>query len=381
MTSTDTITTATAHDVVLTKPAQRRLREKAMMGNLTALLASTNNKSLAISGWTLEQREDQPWTVVDNPPTDDTPYTYSLHVVVNYNGTKTPDTYALKSIVNTLAIKSHQPSFGSWEVSKLDGEDYTAPADNTDAGTTDDMIGYADVDMPEDFSDYFGHLFGLDAHVSRVRKAIDAAINSNWSNRFHAALVGPPGCGKSDICESLRNALGHDAVMKLDATATTAAGAIKELAEREILPRVIVIEEIEKAPEAAMSFLLGVLDQRSEIRKTTARGTIQRDTKLLAIATVNDVDLFRKLQAGALASRFPNTVFFKRPSRETLSLILTREVGKVNGNTKWINPTLDYAQDHKIDDPRRVISLCLCGADSWLDGSYAAELDATAEPE
>jgi hypothetical protein len=378
---TSTETTATAHDVVLTKPAQRRLREKAMMGNLTALLAATNNKSLAISGWKLEAREDQSWSVIDNPPTDETPYTYHLHVIVNYTGSKAPDTYALKSIVNSLALKSHQPSFGSWEVSELDGEEYTRPEFDSDTPTTDDMIGYADVDMPDDFSSYFSHLFGLDAHVSRVRKAIDAAMISGYRNRFHAALVGPPGCGKSDICESLRNALGHDAVMKLDATATTAAGAIKELSEREILPRIIVIEEIEKAPEAAMSFLLGVLDQRSEIRKTTARGTIQRDTKLLAIATVNDVALFRKLQAGALASRFPNTVFFKRPTRETLSLILTREVAKVDGNTKWIDPTLDYAEDHGIDDPRRVISLCLCGADAWLDGSYAKELDATSEPE
>jgi hypothetical protein len=381
VTSTETTATATAHDVVLTKPAQRRLREKAMMGNLTALVAATNNKSLAVSGWTLEAREDQPWTVVDNPPTDETPYTYNLHVVVTYTGSKTPDAYALKSIVNSLALKSHQPSFGSWEVTELDGDEYTRPEFDNDTPTTDDMIGYADVDMPEDFSSYFSHLFGLDAHVSRVRKAIDAAMISGYRNRFHAALVGPPGCGKSDICESLRNALGYDAVMKLDATATTAAGAIKELSEREILPRIIVIEEIEKAPEAAMSFLLGVLDQRSEIRKTTARGTIQRDTKLLAIATVNDVALFRKLQAGALASRFPNTIFFKRPSRETLSLILTREVAKVDGDAKWINPTLDYAEDHGIDDPRRVISLCLCGADAWLDGTYAKELDATSEPE
>jgi MoxR-like ATPase len=255
------------------------------------------------------------------------------------------------------------------------------PDDDDGVGTTDDLIGYSDVNIPDDWDDSFQHLYGLDSHIQRVRTALEAGVNSGWRNRFHAALIGPPGCGKSDICESLKQALGEDAVMKLDATATTAAGAIKELSEREILPRVIVIEEIEKAPEASMSFLLGVLDQRSEIRKVTARQTVQRDTKLLAFATVNDVALFRKLQAGALASRFPNTIFFQRPTRETLALILTREVAKIEGNAEWIGPTLDYCADRDITDPRKVISLCLCGMDGWLDGTYAKMLDDTSEDE
>lgn len=374
------------HILTLTKDAKRSLRGNVIEGNMTALLASVNNKSLAISGWTLDVHMDAEtgciWNRTDNL-SGDYQYTYSAYILVRFSREdgKTPDGNALRSIANTVAIRCSQPSFGSWTLATVDDDEYAAPGEDEIPATTDDMIGYAEVAMPDDFTSYFGHLYGLDAHISRVRSALDAGISSGWRNRFHAALVGPPGCGKSDICESIKAALGDDAVMKLDATATTAAGAIKELSEREILPRVIVIEEIEKAPEAAMTFLLGVLDQRSEIRKTTARGTIQRDTKLFAIATVNDVALFRKLQAGALASRFPNTVFFKRPSRETLALILTREVGKVNGDSAWINPTLDYCDDHGITDPRRVISLCLCGGAAWLTGEYAKMLDETSEPE
>jgi MoxR-like ATPase len=167
--------------------------------------------------------------------------------------------------------------------------------------------------------------------------------------------------------------------MEYDATATTAAGAIKDLSERDILPRILIVEEIEKADEKALAFLLGLMDMRGEIRKTTARTTIQRNTKLLVIATINNVELFKKLNAGALASRFSNKIGFSRPSRDQLAMILTREVEKLgdNGDERWIKPTLDYCEDNAITDPRQVISLALCGREGWLDGSYATMLAET----
>jgi MoxR-like ATPase len=166
--------------------------------------------------------------------------------------------------------------------------------------------------------------------------------------------------------------------MEFDATATTAAGAIKELAEREILPRVLVVEEIEKADEKSLAFLLALCDLRGEIRKTTARATIQRDTKLLVIATVNNVELFQKLQAGALASRFANKIGFSRPSREQLAMILEREVSKIDGDSRWIKPALDYCEERDITDPRQVIALCLCGRDMLITGEYQEMLKDTA---
>jgi energy-coupling factor transporter ATP-binding protein EcfA2 len=249
--------------------------------------------------------------------------------------------------------------------------------DDVSANINSDMIGYMDVAIPENWEEHFSHLFGRDAHIGRIRGAIEAGIASDFNNRFHCALVGPPGCGKSDICRSLQRALGEEAVMEYDATAMTGAGAIKDLAEREILPRILVVEEIEKADEKSLSFLLGLMDMRGEIRKTTARTKIQRDTKLLVIATVNNLDQFKKLNAGALYSRFANKLGFSRPSREQLAMILTREVTKIHGDSEWIKPTLDYCEDHNITDPRQVISLALCGRDGWLDGTYAAMLEET----
>lgn len=366
------------HTVVLEKPALRQLRDKVIASNLTALLASVNNKSLTVRGWTLEPQYEgnMAWNREDGI---DEGYVYRMYVAVNFSREDghAPGKTELQGIVRTMALRSVQPAFGKWTVRSVDEDVYVPLAEDDIANVVTDDIGYTETDIPEDWDDYFGHLFGLTSHIKRVRKALEAGINSEWRNRFHCALVGPPGCGKSDICRSIKDALGEDAVIEFDGTATTAAGAIKELAEREILPRVIVIEEIEKAPEATMQFLLGVLDLRAEIRKTTARATIQRNTKLFCIATVNNVDLFHKLQAGALASRFTNEIHFSRPTRETLSLILTREVSKVDGNPAWIGPALDYCDTHSITDPRQVIAIALCGGDDLLTGEYQKMLDDT----
>jgi hypothetical protein len=366
------------HTVEFEKPAQRQLRDKVIANNLTALLASTNNKSLAVRGWTVNaEYNDSPcWDRKDNP--NDDGYVYTLFVRVDFTREDghAPGKTELAAIVRTMATRASQPAFGKWTLARVDSDGYVAVAeDDLDANIGD--IGYTETDIPEDWDAYFSHLFGLNSHIRRVRKALEAGMSSNWANRFHCALIGPPGCGKSDIARSIQAALGEDAVIEFDGTATTAAGAIKELAELEILPRIIVIEEIEKAPEATMQFLLGVLDLRAEIRKTTARGSIQRNTKLFCIATVNNNELFEKLQAGALASRFTNKIHFDRPTRETLSLILTREIAKVDGSEKWIAPTLDYCDEHGITDPRQVIAIALCGGDDLLTGEYQAMLDET----
>ena len=376
------------HEVKFAKPAKRALQDKVINGNFTALFASINTKSMTVRGWNAETHlckvnfeTGGPTFYMQNPNADEYIYEAFAKVTFTREDGKKPTPNELPSYLATLARRAITPQYGKWTLALVDGQPYTMPSDDEDVSMNinADLIGYVDVEMPDDFESYFSHLFGRDAHVARIKGAIEAAIMSDFSNRFHAALAGPPGCGKSDICRSLQKALGADAVMEYDATATTAAGAIKDLAEREILPRILIVEEIEKADEKALAFLLGLMDMRAEIRKTTARATIQRDTKLLVIATVNNIELFKKLNAGALASRFANKIGFSRPSRDQLAMILTREVGKLgdNGDERWIKPTLDYCEDHGITDPRQVISLALCGREGWLDGSYAEMLSET----
>ena len=177
--------------------------------------------------------------------------------------------------------------------------------------------------------------------------------------------------------------MGEDAVLEFDATSTTMAGAQKELTNRLIQPRLLVVEEIEKQLPNALNYLLSVLDIRQGVNKVTNRGRVVSETQMLAIATVNDYDLFLSMMSGALASRFSNRVHFRRPTRETLSKILAREIATVGGDRRWISPTLDYAfsQVPPISDPREILAICLCGRDGLIDGSYQEMLKATQEPD
>jgi hypothetical protein len=374
------------HNLVFFKASKRALRDDVINDNFTGLFTSILTKSITVRGWSVTtsvqgDEEGATFYVREDSDQEGFKYEYRAYALLTFKRAdgNTPNPGELDSFLRTLHGRAAQQAFGAWTLADLDGKTYEVPDDDdVSRNINADQIGYTEVSIPENWETYFSHLFGLDPQIAVVRAAIEAGIASGFNNRFHVALAGKPGCGKSDICRSLQAALGEEAVMEYDATAMTGAGAIKDLAEKEILPRVMVIEEIEKADEKSLQFLLGLMDTRGEIRKTTARTKIQRDTKLLVIATVNNYEKFKSMNAGALESRFSNKVGFKRPARDLLARILTREVGKINGNTEWIIPTLDYADDHGISDPRQVISLCLCGRDGWLDGTYAKTLAATA---
>lgn len=375
------------HKLTLAKLAERQLREDVITKNIDRLLASVNNRSLEISGWRIKSSLRGTGSNGYNTPKSwqqfsaygggvNWRYEIYLDVVYSRDDDKKPDSNSFASICRTVNTRAAQPNTGRWTLSKVDDQEYVPPDDNA-IPLSGDFLGYTEVDIPDEFESNFNHLFGLDAHIARIRRALEAGMQSGWMNRYHCALIGPPGCGKSDICQTIKRTLGEEAVLEFDATATTAAGAIKELAEREILPRVLIVEEIEKSDEKALAFLLAVLDLRAEIRKTTARATIQRDTKLFAIATVNNHELFGKIQAGALSSRFANQIWFRRPNRDQLRMILQREITKISGDFAWMDPALDYCEKNNITDPRRVSALCLCGREMLITGEYQKMLEET----
>jgi len=370
-------------ELVLHKSAERALRGNIIDGQVIKLTSSVQTKSLSVKGWsvTLNPQEDYSLQTHNWRQTYDDKgnYLFLMYAKLVYvSDTQSYDKDDLRRILTTFAKRAIQPNYGGWLLATVNGDEYQMPADSEPGvGTTADMKEYAPIEIPEDWDTYFSHLYGLNSHIALVRSALEAGIESKWENRFHAVLTGPPGCGKSDICRSLKAALGDDAVMEFDATSTTAAGAIKEITEREILPRVMVVEEIEKADSSSLQWLLGLADLRAEIRKTTARDVIQRSTKMLVICTVNNYELFESMQAGALESRMTNKIGFGRPSRETLAMILNREIEKINGDPDWIKPTLDYCEEIDTDDPRQVIAICLCGREKLLTGEYQAMLQAT----
>jgi hypothetical protein len=219
---------------------------------------------------------------------------------------------------------------------------------------------------------HFDHIYERESQISVIESSLMAFATSHLHNRFHCCLWGEPACGKTEILRSFSKMLGPEMVLELDATSTTKAGAERILLESEILPPVLLVEEIEKTDDASLRWLLGVLDHRGEIRKTThTRGMRQRSIKMLCLATVNDMPLFKRVMDGALASRFSQKVYCPRPSKQVLRLILEREVLRVDGDPDWIQPAIDWCVDMEgTNDPRRVTTVCLSGQDKLLTGEY-----------
>src|SRR5215472_12755770 len=378
--------------VKVSKDAKRELNERIMLSQLTEVMAKTINPARIKAGWNIEivkpTEYSRIYTREYNYNDRDKPlYSYYVTFRIECKPDKerpNAETEFL-SIVKTLEQKIKFPA--QWEIATVNGEDWQAKKAAV-AKTKEDNdnldIGYLHLEIPEDFEVNFDHLYGLEAHISRVKRAIEGTIETGWKKRLHCALIGPPGCAKSDICSSLKAALGPENVLEFDATSTTMAGAQKELADRvdsgQDLPRVLLVEEIEKADEKSLAWLLSLMDLRGEIRKTTARGKINTDTKMICIATVNDVPTFKKIAFGALYSRFSNKVYFRRPDRELLGRILKREVDAIDGKDEWIVPTLDLAEEIMTTDPREVISLLLCGRDALLTGEFQKEYLYTALP-
>jgi ATPase family associated with various cellular activities (AAA) len=371
-----------SHQIVLTKDSQRNLNAKSLDNNIGHILG-VNTKTLAARGWAVRTDAFGPHGQFrQNVLLDDSPNEYrnELFFIALYEGENAPTKSEIRAIAKTMNTRGRNPVGGRWKVTSIDDQAYTV-ADEGEVLSVKDFIAYAEYELPEDFESRFDHLYGLDSHIGRIKGTLEIAQTSQFVNRYHIALIGPPGCGKSDICETLAEMLGEDSVMKFDATVTTAAGAIKQLDEADILPRILVVEEIEKVNGEALSFLLALMDMRGEIRKTTARKSIVKDTKILVIATVNNHELFDGMLAGALSSRFSNKLWFHRPPEEVIRRILTREVMKLDGDEEWIQPVIEYAREKNVNDPRMITALCLCGRDGWLDGSFVKMLADTDKPQ
>lgn len=361
------------HTVKVTKLAQRKLRENVVDKDTLKLVEEVNSQTQRNNGWivtscSVDRQES-------SDPEFEWEYVHTLSVDHSHP-TRTPEVTELDNILRKIAAKAPQPQFGRWMLSSVDDEAYN-PHVSVEGSEDDEEFGYTAVSMPEDIDSYFAHLYGLDSQIARVRLALNLAIDTQWRERKHCVLYGPPGCGKSDVSLSLKDALGDEAVWSIDATAMTGAGVIKELTEREVLPRVLVVEEIEKANEEALRFFLGLLDQRGEVRKVTARGNLQRETKMFAIVTVNDMDKFRTLLAGALSSRCKNEIAFDRPSRDVMRKVLERDVKRMNGDLAWIEPALDFCEEMGFEDVREVQTHCLCGRELLLTGEYQEMVRAT----
>jgi len=337
---------------------------------------------------TKETPSDGRYTVVGSPSDG---WVYSVDVIVECRPKSIRRTLPVEAenIIAALNAKAKLPA-NRFRVAKVDGRPYVEAEATAITSDPNEELGYAPFDLPDEHAGdcprdergdivaghrcwlmNFGHLYGLEDFQDIIRSVLELAVMSDWKDRVNIALIGPPACGKTELCKAVKSAVGDESVLEYDATSTSMAGAQEQLGQLEELPRVLVLEEIEKAPESALPWLLSVLDLRGEVRKKTTRSDIAKSVHMVGICTVNDESKFKAVASGALASRFSMPLYFTRPPREILWKILKREVDKIGGSVEWIDPALDFAEELDRDktgliDPRKLIAICLTGRERLL---------------
>lgn len=349
------------YELTLLKPAARQIAEEVLRRQLTYIV------DRALSGG----RERQGWATAGrisfSKGEGETGWLYKSKIKFRRTARRVPaETEQRQFDYIKDVIVSRSASSQGWELEGAEKKEYaTVKA------------------MPPKKTDDFADIYGREPHIGIIEAAINTAVSSNFMIRNHCVLYGPPGTGKSRLMEAIiAKCGGPDAVVRFDATSLTQAGAEEEIIAAAKVPRFMFLEEAEKTHPDNLRWMIPVLDQRGELIKTNARvGTIRKEAKILTIATVNDMDLFKGVLAGALASRFIIKLFCPPPDRKTLTKILEKELRQIpNAKPEWIEPALDYCDKYGITDPRDIIGVCTTGQDRLIDGSYQKWLDAVREP-
>lgn len=361
------------HELILTKTADVNLNVGKMKKQIKYILDRGMASNRRSKGWDAKVVAGD-WVYPDN---GDGRFTYTVPIRLVCKPKRDRSEEALEAdfeqIVRVMQAASNKPG---WTISSIDGSENLSSAGHK--GASDNPIGYAQVTIPAGWPAFFKHIYDLDSQIELAVSCLRAGIESEWRHRFHCALVGPPAVGKTTICRAFKEMLGEEAVVEYDATALTQAGLIKDLRDRAddgCLPRVALIEEIEKTEENVLRPLLAIMDDRAEIRKVTYRDNFAKEARLFTIATVNDIPLFKKVLFGTLASRFCYHIEFPPPNRALLEKILRREVKLVrNASVKWIEPAILIAEELGIHDPRKVTAMCLAGGVELMDGTYQEKL-------
>jgi hypothetical protein len=237
--------------------------------------------------------------------------------------------------------------------------------------------GELTVETIADWQTHFSKFINLNDQVSLLLDALKAAIESNFEDRCHTAVHGPPGCGKTEVLRTLCNLLGPRHSQFFDATAMTKAGAEEFLLTTARIPSVIVLDELDKAPAETGKAWLQVASDHAEVNKTDARrGSRRRETRTLVIAAANDLQSMEKRLGEALCSRLlAHRIFFPQPARDDVIQILKSVASNSTIDEAAVLKVMQHVEANEPDaDLRRTIGLLKAGRNGWVSGDFAERL-------
>lgn len=240
----------------------------------------------------------------------------------------------------------------------------------------------------EVFSKYFNGIYEREPHIRVIHDSVKNAIDTNFTERDHIVLFGPPAVCKSTLIKRFKKFYedGSDIerIAILNSTTLSKAGIetwILEKAKDKILPEILFFDEIEKFSLDNLNCLLSLMEENGTISRTNARiGRQSAEAKTLVFASCNDEQKLKDFASGALWSRFTKRLGCGRPRRDLMRqiLIASLQERQANGekvNLAWADAAINYAFDKmKINDPREIKSL-LAGRDRLLTGEYFADLE------
>lgn len=208
-----------------------------------------------------------------------------------------------------------------------------------------------------DPSGFFDHLIDREPHVNIVTSAIAAMIASGLKSRFHVLVTGPEGAGKTDFLRAVANMVGEGNYKFIDGP----ADAPRQL--NTAVP-IVLVDDLDRFSDDRFNWLPNAMAQS------------------LVIASASSLDKLSTRLSGAVMKQFVMRAPMPAPDVDLLTRILQRDIKTVQGDTKWIEPAINYCilRDGKLL-PQRVRAVCLTGRNGLLDSTFQKSLDALWEIE
>src|SRR5690349_7669588 len=192
MAQSDVQTEVQNHVIHISKEAGRTLADDVIQKFVDQMISAVNTSGRIQRGWKLSLRPvaegSTEWYRIEYLTQSMTgPRKYHLFFDLTGKNTKSDGERESRDAATVLDAKG--ASFGGkpFVVDAIDGEKWEQSAESRKAGIRgeggSDIVGYAPFNLPDNWSTYFTHLFGLDAQIRRVIKTVKLAEETDFRKR------------------------------------------------------------------------------------------------------------------------------------------------------------------------------------------------------